>query len=104
MSKTSITLRLADHISTEVKERASKRSTTITEYLTGLITRGLKFEENEDTDYRGKIKELEKYVERVDKSEYALETKISSLQTENASIRGEVNTLKEVVLAGISKK
>jgi hypothetical protein len=115
MAKTSITLRLADHISNEVKERASNRSTTITEYLTGLITRGLQFEENEGTDYRGKIKELEEYVERVSKSEYALENevkgvrtelenKVSSLRLENASIRGEVDTLKEVVLAGISKK
>jgi hypothetical protein len=115
MNKTSITLRLAEPLSKEVKEKASSSSTTVTEYLTRLITRGLQFEREGGTDYRLKIQELEGEIQQLDKDkvlikdrlEYVkdeLDQKVSSLRTENASIKGEVKTLKEVVLAGIQRK
>jgi hypothetical protein len=108
MNKTSITLRLADTLSKEVKEKAQSNSTTVTEYLTRLIRHGLQFENQEGIDYRDTTRQLEYSHKAVkDKLDYVEEKhgkEIEALRTENAFIKGEVKALKDVVLAGIQKK
>jgi hypothetical protein len=111
MPKRTLTLRLPGDLTDQIKENAVQKSITVTEFITRLIKKGLEDDISQEIGFSKQIKELEFSLRQSEDDKHVIKDKLESvehdvdgLRTENASIKVEVNLLREVVLAGVAKK